>query len=43
MQNLISNMVELSKISAGIIDQKIEEVNVNLVIKETSEQFKKAC
>jgi len=41
MQNLISNMVELSKISAGIIEQKIEEVDVNLVIEETHEQLKK--
>lgn len=41
MQNLISNMVELSKISAGIIEQKIEEVDVNLVIKESCEQLKK--
>lgn len=43
MQNLISNMVELSKISAGIIEQKREEVNVNLVIKETCEQLKKVA
>lgn len=34
-------MVELSKISAGIVEKKIEDVDVNLVIKQSCEQLKK--